>query len=243
MQLQNRVALVTGAGRRLGKAIALALAERGMHVALHYHASAGEAAAARDEIRAAGPRAELFQADLTSADAPAALIDRVVACYDTLDVVVNSAAIMIRTPIGDVTADDWDRVFALNLRAPFLLSQAAAPHLRRTQGAIVNIADLAAFESWPGYIPHGASKAGIVYLTRALAAALAPDVRVNAVAPGVVLLPEDWPEASADRLRSTTPLRRLGEPADVARSVVFLLESDFVTGETLIVDGGRHVRR
>jgi pteridine reductase len=134
-------------------------------------------------------------------------------------------------------------MFALNLRAPFFLSQAAAPHLARAHGAIINIADLAAFETWPGYIPHSITKAGIVQMTRALAHVLAPDVRVNAIAPGAVLLPDEWGEGDADRLRQSTPLRRLGSPADVVSAMLFLLAAEYVTGDVVIVDGGRHVRR
>jgi pteridine reductase len=123
------------------------------------------------------------------------------------------------------------------------LAQAAAAHLRKARGVIVNIADLAAFETWPGYIPHGISKSGVVYLTRALASVLAPEVRVAAIAPGTVLLPEGWSEQDAERLRRTTPLAREGSPEDVARTMLFILDSDYLTGETIIVDGGRHVRR
>jgi pteridine reductase len=133
-------------------------------------------------------------------------------------------------------------MFATNLRAPFFLAQAAAPYLERANGAIVNIADLAAFETWPAYVPHGISKAGVVQMTRALARVLGPRVRVNAVAPGAVLLPDDWTDEDAARLAGTTPLRRIGSPADVVAAVRFLIEADFITGETIIVDGGRHVR-
>jgi pteridine reductase len=150
---------------------------------------------------------------------------------------------MVRTPVGETTVAEWESMFAVNLRAPFFASQAAAPHLARRKGAIVNLADLAAFETWPGYVPHGISKAGIVQMTRALARVFAPDVRVNAVAPGTVLLPESWPENASRRLAETTPLRRLGSPDDVTKAVIFLLESDYITGETIVVDGGRHIRR
>jgi pteridine reductase len=170
------------------------------------------------------------------------LIDQVVAARGSLAALVNSAAIMLRTPVGETTADDWDAMHALNVRAPYFLSQQAAPALRASRGAIVNIADLAAFESWPAYVPHGMTKAAVVQMTRAMAKALAPDVRVNAVAPGVVLLPEGWSEDSAERLRSTTPLQRLGSAEDVAQAVVYLLEAGYVTGEVIRVDGGRHVR-
>lgn len=243
MQLEGRTALVTGAGRRLGRAIAVALGGRGMHVAVHYGRSADGAREAAAEIERAGGRGVCLQADLTEPHAPAALVEAAVGALGRLDVLVNSAAVMMRTPAGEVTPADWDAMFAVNLRAPFFAAQAAAPHLARQRGAIVNLADLAAFETWPAYVPHGISKAGVVQMTRALARVLAPDVRVNAVAPGTVLLPESWPAAAARRLAETTPLRHLGTPEDVTRTVIFLLESDYITGETILVDGGRHVRR
>jgi pteridine reductase len=243
VQLEGRAVLVTGAGRRLGREIAMALGARGMHVGVHYGQSAGGARETAASIERAGGRAVCFQADLTEPDAPAALVEAAVQALGRLDVLVNSAAVMVRTPIGEVTPGEWDSIFAINLRAPFFVSQAAAPHLARRQGAIVNLADLAAFETWPGYVPHGVSKAGVVQMTRALARVLAPDVRVNAVAPGTVLLPEAWPEDAAKRLAETTPMRRHGAPEDVTRTVIFLIESDYITGETIVVDGGRHIRR
>lgn len=242
MELAGRSALVTGAGRRLGRAIAVALGARGMRVVVHYHGSEAGARETADAIAAAGGSAALAQADLRDPAAAARLVDAAVAASGALDVLVNSAAEMVRTPLGDVTAAQWDGLFALNLRAPFLLSQAAAPHLRRARGAIVNIADIAADETWPGYIPYSLTKSGLVHLTRSLARVLAPDVRVNAIAPGAVQLPDDWDEAAAARLVSTTPLRRLGTPDDVTRAVLYLLDADYVTGQTLAVDGGRLVR-
>lgn len=242
MDLRGRVALVTGAGIRVGRALAVALGAEGMRVAVHYHASDTGARETARLIERAGGKASLVSADLT-ADAAARLIDEVVRLLGGLDVLVNSAAVMENTPLGSVTAAQWDAMMSLNLRAPFLLSQAAAPHLARARGAIVNIADLAAFETWPAYIPHGISKAGVVYMTRALARTLAPDVRVNAIAPGAVLLPDQWNEEDAAKLRESTPLRRLGSPDDVVGAMLYLLRADYVTGETMIVDGGRHVRR
>jgi pteridine reductase len=243
MELAGRTALVTGAGRRLGRAIALSLADRGMHVVVHYGSSAAGARATVAEIERGGGRATCLQADLTQPEAPAALVDAAVRALGRLDVLVNSAAVMVRTPVGEVAPADWDAMFALNLRAPFFAAQAAAPHLARQRGAIVNLADLAAFETWPAYVPHGITKAGLVQMTRALARVLAPDVRVNAVAPGTVLLPDSWHDDAGRRLADTTPLRRLGSPEDVTRAIVFLLESDYITGDTVIVDGGRHIRR
>jgi len=240
--LTGRVALVTGAGRRVGRAIALALGARGMHVVVHFNGSRTGADETARLIIDAGGQAIVEQADLTQVEAANELVDRAIAWRGALSALVNSAAIMLRTPVGETTTPDWDTMFALNVRAPYFLSQRAAPALAASQGAIVNIADLAAFESWPAYVPHGMTKAAVVQMTHAMARALAPGVRVNAVAPGVVLLPEGWSEEAAEHLRSTTPLRRLGSPEDVAQVVVFLLEAQYVTGEVIRVDGGRHIR-
>jgi pteridine reductase len=245
MELRGKIALVTGGGRRVGRALALALAERGAVVAVHYNTSDVGAREVASSIAAGGGRAKVFAADLTRAGAPEALVQDVVAAFGGLDVLVNSAAVMLRTPFGEITVERWDEIVALNLRAPFFLAQAAAPHLRTAQGggAIVNIADLAAFETWPGYIPHGLTKSGVVHMTKALARVLAPAIRVNAIAPGTVLLPDDWSDGDAARLDRSTPLGRLGSPADVASTMLFLLDAEYITGETIIVDGGRHVRK
>lgn len=242
MDLSGRVALVTGAGHRVGRAIALALGGRGMRVAVHYNAAQEGARETERLIAEAGGSAATFGADLMSADAPGELAEAVARRFGGLDVLVNSAAVMWRTPFGEVQADTWDRIMALNLRAPFLLTQAAAPHLRAARGAVINIADLAALETWPAYVPHGISKSGVLFMTRSLARVLAPEVRVCAIAPGAVLLPENWSEDDAQHLAATTPLHRLGTPEDVSNAVLFLLESDYITGETLVVDGGRNVR-
>ena len=240
--LAGRVAIVTGAGRRVGRALAVALGARGMRVVVHYAGSADGARETARLIQAAGGAATIVQADLRDVKAAEGLIDGVVEREGELFALVNSAAVMVRTPVGETTQAQWDDMFALNVRAPYFLSQRAAPALRAARGAIVNIADLAAFETWPAYVPHTITKAAIVQMTRGLAHALAPEVRVNAVAPGVALLPEGWSEADAEHLRRTTPLQRLGTPEEVAQAVVYLLEADFVTGEVIRVDGGRHVR-
>ncbi len=240
--LAGQVALVTGAGRRVGRAIAIALGARGMRVVVHYNGSAEGAHETARLIRDRGGLATLVQADLSDVASAEQLIDRTLDAEGALAALVNSAAVMLRSPVGETTAAQWDDMFALNVRAPYFLAQRAAPALRDAHGAIVNIADLAAFETWPAYVPHGVTKAAIVQMTRGLAHALAPDVRVNAVAPGVVLLPEGWSDADAEHLRRTTPLQRLGTPEDVAGAVAYLLEADYVTGEVIRVDGGRHVR-
>ena len=242
MDIDGRVALVTGAGTRVGRAIALALGKAGMRVGVHYARSERGAREVADQIIGFGSDARTLPGDLTDPATGPRLVEHTAKVFGGLHVLVNSAAVMLRTPVGEVLVEDWDAMFALNLRAPFFLSQTAARVMGERGGVIVNIADLAAFETWRGYIPHAITKAGLVQMTRGLAHALAPRIRVNAVAPGSVLLPEGWTQEQADKLISTTPLRRLGSAEDVAQAVMYLICADYVTGETIIVDGGRHVR-
>jgi NAD(P)-dependent dehydrogenase (short-subunit alcohol dehydrogenase family) len=243
MELAGRAALVTGAGRRLGQAIAIGLAQAGCDVAVHHHRSRQGADQTADGVRGAGRRVAVLGADLRDAVAARALGGRAAEVLGRLDIVVNSAAVMRRQPVEDVTPDEWDDTFALNVRAAFFVTQGAIPFLRAARGKVVNLADVAAFEPWAAYVPHCTSKAGVVMLTKGLAKALAPHIAVNAVAPGPVLRPEGWDDARWNRMRDTTPLERWGEPGDVVRAVRFLLEgSDFVTGTVLVVDGGRLIR-
>lgn len=243
MRLAGAAALVTGAGRRIGQAIAIGLAHAGCDVAVHYHGSARGAEETASAIRAAGRRAELLPADLSDAAAARNLADQAARALKRLDVVVNSAAIMVQQSVESVTPESWDATLDLNLRSMFFVSQGAIPHLRRSKGKIVNIADLAGLEPWPTYLPHCVSKAGVIMLTKALARALAPDIAVNAVAPGAVLLPEDWDDKSREHIRETTPLERIGTPADVVAAVRFLLaDTDYATGTILVIDGGRLIR-
>lgn len=228
----------------MGRAFAWALAERGMYVAIH-HAHSGEAAAefVRD-VESMGGRAAAFEGDLTDIDVVRSLPVQVAAELGGLDVLVNSAAVMERIPFDSVTLDEWEGQLQLNLRAPFFLAQQAAPFLRQNSGTIVNITDLSAFEPWPSYPVHSISKAGVVMLTQVLATALAPDITVNAIAPGTVLLPESYDDARRSFLAETTPLRRLGSPEDAVHALLYLVEhATFVTGETMVVDGGRLLRR
>lgn len=243
MELRGRVALVTGAGRRLGRAMAGALAGRGATVAIHHHASSDGAEALRQEIVRTGGRAACFEADLTDPVAARALPERVVQEFGQLDILVNSAAVMHRLGFEETTPEAWDAIVNLNLRAVFFCTQGAASALKAAGGKVINLADLAGLEPWPGFAAHSVSKAGVVMLTKVLARSLAPQVTVNAIAPGAVLVPEDYDAEERERLARATPLRRLGSPTDVVAALLYLLEGgDFVTGEVLVVDGGRHIR-
>jgi pteridine reductase len=243
MELHGRVALVTGAGRRLGRKMARALAGRGMALAIHHHASADGARALQAEVAAAGGRAECFGADLTDAAAARALPERVVEVFGRLDVLVNSAAVMRRLDFEHTTPEQYDAILELNLRSVFFCTQGAAPALRAARGKVVNLADLAGLQPWPGFAAHSVSKAGVVMLTKVLARSLAPEVTVNAIAPGAVLVPEEYDAVERDRLARAAPLGRLGSPGDVVGALLYLLEAgDFVTGEVLTVDGGRLLR-
>jgi pteridine reductase len=243
MELRGRVALVTGAGRRLGRELARALAGRGMTLAIHHHASSKGAEALRAEVSGAGGRADCFPADLTDAAAARALPGRVVNAFGRLDVLVNSAAVMHRLDFEHTTPEQYDTILELNLRSVFFCTQGAADALRAARGKIVNIADLAGLQPWPGFAAHSVSKAGVIMLTKVMARSLAPEVTVNAIAPGAVLVPEEYDEEERQRLARATPLGRLGSPRDVVDAMLYLLEAgDFVTGEVLTVDGGRLLR-
>jgi pteridine reductase len=243
MELRGKVALVTGAGRRLGRAMAQALADRGMTVALHYHQSEAGARELAGQIEAAGGHATCFRADLTDAHAAESLPSTVAARLGGLHVLVNSAAVMHRLSLEDTTPEHWDAILGLNLRSVFFCTRGAAAALRQSRGKVVNLADLAGLEPWPGFAAHSISKAGVVMLTKVLARSLAPDVTVNAIAPGAVLVPQEYSAEDRERLVRSTPLRRLGSPADVVAALLYLLEGgDYVTGEILVVDGGRLVQ-
>lgn len=233
---------MTGAGHRLGRAFAVALAERGMRLAVHFNSSADEAEKTALLIAGAGSEAQLFQSDLSQETSAESLIEAVTERMGGLDVLVNSAAVMTRTPIPDATVSQWDFMFALNLRAPFFLSQSAS-RVMRDGGVIINISDLAAFETWPAFIPHAITKAGIVKMTESLARLFGPRIRVNAIAPGAVLPPEYWDEEKAARFAQETPLGRIGNPSDAVEAMLYLLDATFVTGETIVVDGGRRIRK
>ena len=246
MEIRDRVALVTGGARRVGRAIALALAREGAQVAITYHASAEQAGQTLAEIEALGIGALAVRCDQSDPAQVAAVFDVLREKWGRLDILINSAAIMQPKPFLDITPQDWDATIGLNLKGPFLFSQHAGRMMlaqsARGEGVIVNIADEAGLSPWPRYVHHSVSKAGVIMLTKATALALAPKVRVNAIAPGPVLKPEGWTEERWEMLRRATPLDRLGSPQDVCEAVLYLIHADFVTGYVLVVDGGRSLK-
>lgn len=235
----QRVALVTGGGVRLGRALSLGLAEAGFDVAVHYRSSAGPAAEAVERIRGLGREAVAVEGDLADADTPAAVIGAVRDAFGRLDLLVNSAAGFEPTSLREADADTWDRVMDVNVRAPHLLVREATDLLSAAHGAVVNVVDLSAFQPWRDYPVHAVSKAALAHLTRVQARTLAPAVRVNAVAPGAVLPPHDYPDERTEELRRRAPLQALGTPEDVVRAVLYLADAPYVTGQILAVDGGR----
>jgi pteridine reductase len=242
-ELAGRVALVTGGAVRIGREIACALADAGADVAVGYHRSSSDARATVRDLEARGVRAVALRADLARPSEAGALVAAAARRLGRLDVLVNNAGLFARTPVARTTPAQFDRLVAVNLRAPFFCSQAAARVMGRRGGRIVNLADVGAVQAWPGYVPYGISKAGVVMLTRGLAAALAPRIQVNAVAPGVILLPPRFPRDRARRLTRRIPMGRQGSPADVAQAVRFFATcADYVTGQVLFVDGGMSLR-
>ncbi|MAC43506.1 MAG: short-chain dehydrogenase [Deltaproteobacteria bacterium] len=240
MDLKNRTVLVTGAGVRLGQAIAVSLGQQGMKVALHYHQSMEGAKETLDLMGGDIKQHGCFQADLRQVSKIELLIQHIEEKLGQIDVLINNAADFFPTPLGEVSESEWDHLISLNLKAPFFLSQLVGTSmLKQGQGKIVNIVDVAAERPWPQFLPYCASKAGLVSLTKGLAKALAPAVQVNAVAPGTMLPPPQISSFSQDLAIERSLLKKMGRPDDIARAVTYFLENDFVTGTVLPVDGGR----
>ena len=246
MVLTDKAALITG-GKRIGLVVARELAARGVDVALCYSRSQAEAEEAAGLVRAAGRRAAVFQADLSRPDACATLVASAASTLGRLDILINMASVYIKWPFADLTADRWNAVLDVDLRAAFLCAQAATSHMRsRGTGRIVNFSDWLARSGRPryeGYIPYYVAKTGVIALTEALALELAPDnILVNAIAPGPIVAPPGTTDDELQAVERATPLGRWGGEAEIANAVLAVLQSDFITGETIRVDGGRHLR-
>jgi NAD(P)-dependent dehydrogenase (short-subunit alcohol dehydrogenase family) len=234
MKLAGKVALVTGGAARVGRSIVLALAKEEMRIVVHYHGSAEEAEALVLHISRNGGEAVALQADLARMPEVNRLAAEAGQAFGGVDVLVNNASVFPSAGMEEVDEALWDRTLAVNLKAPFFLTQRLASGMRqRGGGVVVNLADLAGLQAWTGYTAHAISKAGLIHLTRIAARALAPEIRVVAIAPGTVLPPEGTPADEVKRLAERAPLRRIGE------AVLYLLRASFVTGEVLVLDGGR----
>ncbi|MDQ1314586.1 MAG: pteridine reductase [Pseudomonadota bacterium] len=245
--MQGKVALITGGAKRVGAAIGRLLHASGASLMIHYRSSADEARALQDELNAIRPDSvALIQADLLDVGGLPSLVNQTVATFGGLDVLVNNASSFYPTPVGSITMKDWDNLMGSNLIAPMFLSQAAAPELKKRRGCIVNIADIHAERPMKSYVVYSVAKAGVVGLTKSLARELGPLVRVNAVAPGPIMWPEDDPnfdEVSRQRIVSHTILKTAGGPDDIARAVrFFAIDAPYVTGQVLAVDGGRNAK-
>ncbi|MEP7181204.1 MAG: pteridine reductase [Betaproteobacteria bacterium] len=243
--MQGKIVLVTGGAKRVGAAICRRLHGAGASLMLHFRSSGGEARLLQAELNHVRANSvALIQADLLDLAKLPKLVEQTIQTYGRLDALVNNASSFFPTPVGDISAEAWEDLIGTNLRAPLFLAQAAAPALRKAQGAIVNISDIHAERPLKNFVVYSIAKAGLAGLTRSLARELAPEVRVNAIAPGPILWPDDtsFDELSRQRIISHTPLRREGTPEDIAKAVHFLIaDAPYVTGETINVDGGRHV--
>lgn len=238
--LKHQVAVVTGGARRLGAAITQALAAAGCDVVVNYRTSSAAAEATAAAARSTGVRAITVQADVTRADAVAALLDATLAAFGRVDILVANAGAFLRTPLATLTEPQWDDMLTNNLRATFLCVQRFGLHMRdHSGGCVVSIADVAGLRPWAEYLPYNIAKAGIITLTQTLAKELAPGVRVNAVAPGPVLFPDDYDPALRQREIGRTLLQREGRPDNIADAVLALIRNDYITGVVLPVDGGR----
>ncbi len=244
MDLNGRVALVTGAGRRVGRAIALELAAAGCDLVIHFNRSADEAEQVAEAVRAMGRKAALVRGDLVDASVPERLMSETVEQLGSVDVLVNNASIFEKMPLADVDAGVWERYWRINTLAPALLAQAAGMvMLRQERGCIVNLIDIYAERPPRNLAPYLASKGALATLTRALAIEFAPRVTVNGVAPGIAIFPEDTDAEERRRIIERVPLKREGSPEQIARVVRFLAaEGDYITGQILSVDGGRSIQ-
>ncbi len=244
MDASGKVALITGGAVRVGRALTLALAELGAHVIINYRRSAAAAQETAAAARAYGVEALPIQADLGDPEAVAALVTQGQEAFGGVDILINSASPFVRGGLQETSLATWQELQRVLLEAPFLLAQALAPGMQaRGAGLIVNILDTGAFDVWPDYLAHSVGKSGLWALTRNLAVALAPAVRVNAIVPGPVLPPPGMSSKRREQVAAQTLLRRWGDPADIAAALRYLVAADYVTGEALFVDGGQRWRR
>jgi pteridine reductase len=243
MRLDHRTVFITGGAKRIGSHLARALAQRGANLVINYRYSSADAQAVVRELRQVGVDALAVPGDVSSAPDVQRMIASALERFGRIDVLINNAAVYFKTPFAHVTESEWDLTLDINLKGSFLCAKAVAEHMRgRGEGKIINFADWAGMRPYPDYLPYCVSKAGVIALTQALAQELAPAVQVNCIAPGPILLPEEMEEDERERVVRATPLKRIGSPEDIVQTVLFLIEgTDFATGGTYLIDGGRYI--
>ena len=241
LELTNKIVLVTGGAKRIGRVIALSLAEKGANVVVHYNTSSKEAYSVVEEIKRLGVNSKAFKADISKADEVSSMIDGIISEFEGLDILVNNAAVFFKTPFDALSESDWDLHIDTNLKGTFLCSQYASKYmLKKKMGKIINTGDWSGIRPYKNYIPYCVSKAGVIALTKAFAKTLAPYVQVNCILPGTIMLPDDFTEEERASIIKAVPLKKTGSPKDIANTVLFLIEgSDFMTGSMIAVDGGR----
>lgn len=241
--LQGQIALVTGAGRRIGRRIALDLAAEGASVAVHYNTSRKEAEDVAARIRELGVESIAVRADVSKPAAVGAMFERVTKRFHRLDILVNNAGMFFPRRWDRLTLSDWDQILGSNLKGPFFCAQAAARlMLPKKRGQIINISSLGGIQAWPGYMHYCSSKAGLIMLTKCLAKALAPHVMVNSIAPGTILFPGEERDPGMQKIVQSTPLKKGGDASDIASMVVYLATRNrFITGQVFVIDGGKSI--
>ncbi len=241
MELKNRVALITGSAHRVGKEIAQTLAREKVKIALHFNSSSKEAEKTLQEISQSGGEAILLEADLSRISGISHLVEKTISHFSRIDILINNAAVYYKTPLHKITESDWDNFLTVNLKAPFFCCQMVSEYMKKQRcGKIINITDVAGFTPWSEFLPYSISKAGLISMTKGLAIALAPDIQVNAIASGTVLMGAEASEEYLEQIRKNTLLNRIGSPNDIAQTVLFLLRgTDYMTGTVVTVDGGK----
>jgi NAD(P)-dependent dehydrogenase (short-subunit alcohol dehydrogenase family) len=242
MNIHGKVALITGSAKRIGKEIALELARRGARIGVHYRSNESEAREALQGVREAGSDGAIFRAELRDAAGVEKMFRDAETSFGGLDILVNSASVFSPSTAGQTKPEEWDEQMETNAKAAFFAAQLAAKSMRRRgHGKIINIADVAGEVIWPSYLAYSISKATLIAVNRGLAKSYAPDIQVNAIAPGPVLFPEYYTEEQRQSAVDRTLLKRAGSPRDIVNAVIFLIENDYITGEVIHVDGGRHI--
>jgi pteridine reductase len=243
MKIQNKIVLVTGGAIRVGRAITIELVKNGAFVFCHYNRSRVEAYSLQKEVEPLEENLHLIQTDLSKLNNSIDLINEVIRIKGRIDILINNAAIFIKTPLGSITESEWDKLFSINLKSPFFIAQKVGLIMKKQgSGKIINIGDTCGLNPWPGYLPYSLTKGGIISMTKGLAKALSPEVHVNCINPGPILVPEDYDENAIKKATDKTLLKRIGSANDIVQTVKYLIEgTDYITGSIINVDGGRNL--